>query len=128
VPEQEAVMVCHPTEPKPDTEVFEFDELARQFTQWFYSTLNQHGAYHLGTQQGVEHFWHDSAMRLVVCNEMGFYKADAVFNVANIEQLLGTVKTLCNIHFNPNLLPGGVKVKTGSGFSHGCGNWHIPHW
>jgi hypothetical protein len=112
VPEQETVMVCHPTEPKPHTEVCEFDELVRQFTQWFYSTLNQHDAYHLGTQLGVEHFWHDSAMQLVVYNEMDFYKADAVCKVANIVQLLGTVKTLYNIHFNPNLLPEGVKVKT----------------
>jgi hypothetical protein len=120
MPGQEAVMVCHPTEPRPDAEVCEFDELAHQFTQQFYSTLNQHHADRLAT-----HFWHNSTMQFVLTNKLSLYTADMACDVDNVVKLLGNVKALYNIDFKPNLLPGGVTVKTqDQGFSHGCGNWH----
>ncbi|PNF15905.1 hypothetical protein B7P43_G07985 [Cryptotermes secundus] len=105
VPEQES-------EPKSDMKVCEVDELARQFTHWFYSMLNQHDVYHQDTQLGVEHFWKDCNMQLVLNSEMGCSKTEVQRSAADVVQLICATRTQHNLYFNPNLSHEGVQGKT----------------
>jgi hypothetical protein len=43
---------------------------------------------------------------------MSLYTADMACDVDNVVKLFGNVKAVYNIDFHPNLLPGGVTVKT----------------
>jgi hypothetical protein len=99
-------MVCHTTEAKRDTEACYIDELAHQFTQWFYAMLN-----HQGTQLGVGHFWQDCNMQLVLNSEMGCYQTEVKSSAANVVQVICNTKTQHNLYFSPNLSHGGVKGK-----------------
>jgi hypothetical protein len=87
-------MFCHTTEPKPDIKWCEADKPARQFTQWFYSTLNQHDVYHQGTQLGVENFWQDCNMQLVLNSEMGCSKTQVKNSAAIFVQLISFFQVL----------------------------------
>jgi hypothetical protein len=105
-------MVCHLPPSKPDIKDCEVDEMAHQFTHWFYSMLNQHDVNHQGTQLGVEHFWHDCNMQLVLSSEMGCSKCEVKNSAANVVQLICDTKTQHNLYFNPNLSCEGVQGKT----------------
>jgi hypothetical protein len=112
VPHQEPLTVCLIPPTQPDIKEREVDEMARQFTHWFYSMLNQHDEHHEGSRLGVEHFWQDCNMKLVLNSEMGGSKCEVKNSAANVVQLICSTKTQHNLYFNPNFSCEGVQGKT----------------
>ncbi|PNF41673.1 hypothetical protein B7P43_G06327 [Cryptotermes secundus] len=90
-----------------DIKVCEADELTCQFTNWFYSVLNQHDMYHQGTQLGVQHFWQNCKMQFVLNYEMG-PKTEEKNRAADVVQLICNNKIQHNLFFNPNLENKGI--------------------
>ncbi|PNF41672.1 hypothetical protein B7P43_G06326 [Cryptotermes secundus] len=90
-----------------DIKVCEANELACQFTNYFYSVLNQHDMYHQGTQLGVQHFWQNCKMQFVLNYEMG-PKTEEKNRAADVVQLICNNKIQHNLFFNPNLENKGV--------------------
>lgn len=91
--------------PKPGVEACEIDEMARQFTNWFYSMLNQ-------CQLGIEHFWQDCSMCLVINSENDCSKFEVKNSATDVVQLIWDTKTRNNLCFNPNLSHEGVQGRT----------------
>ncbi|XP_069693108.1 uncharacterized protein C3orf38 homolog isoform X2 [Periplaneta americana] len=120
-----AVVGMKPANTTPD--VGEIDEMARQFTNWFYSMLNQHEVTSQETRLGIEHFWQDCNMCLVIQSEIESIKHEVQNNASDVVQLLCSTKIEHNLHFNPNMSSEGVKGKTDA---HGlvmiivCGTLH----
>jgi len=110
-----------PKTPQLGIEAYEIDEMAHQFTNWFYSLLNQ-------CQLGMEHFWQDCSMCLVLSSETDCSKLDIKNSAADVVQLIWDTKTRNNLHFNPNLSSEGVQGRTDV---HGlvmvlvCGTLHL---
>jgi hypothetical protein len=98
--------------PKSDIQVCEIRELAHQFTHWFYSMLNQAEVQCQGTQLGVEHFWADCNMCLVLNSEKCSLKLEVKSNASEVVQLLSDTKTQNKLYFNPNLSHEGVQGRT----------------
>jgi len=99
-----------PKTPQLGLEAYEIDEMARQFTNWFYSLLNQ-------CQLGMEHFWPDCSMCLVSssesdCSESDCSKLEIKNSAADVVQLIWDTKARNNLHFNPNVSHEGVQGRT----------------
>jgi hypothetical protein len=127
-PDRQCNITSHETTiPKPDIQVCEIHEMARQFTHWFYSMLNQDEVKCQGTQLGIEHFWQDCNMCLVLNSEKCCSKLEVKSNASKVVQLISDTKTQNRLYFNPNLSDEGVKGKTNA---HGlvivvaCGTLH----
>jgi hypothetical protein len=94
-----------PKTPQPSIEAHEIDEMAHQFTNWFYSMLNQ-------CQLGMEHFWQDCSMCLVLSSEKDCSKLEIKNSAADVVQLIWDTKASNNLYFNPNLSHEGVQGRT----------------
>ena len=94
-----------PKTPQPSIEAHEIDEMAHQFTNWFYSMLNQ-------CQLGIEHFWQDCSMCLVLSSEKDCSKLEIKNSAADVVQLIWDTKASNNLYFNPNLSHEGVQGRT----------------
>jgi len=86
-------------------EAHEIDEMAHQFTNWFYSLLNQ-------CQLGMEHFWQDCNMCLVLSSERDCSTLEVKNSAADVAQLIWDTKARNNLYFNPNLSHEGVRGRT----------------
>ena len=89
-----------------NTQPGDVNELARAFTNWFYSMLNQQG-----TVLGPEHFWQDCSMCMVVSSELSEDKFEAHNNAEEVIMLLYDTKLKHNLFFNPIIANEGVKGK-----------------
>lgn len=94
-----------PKTPQLGLEAHEIDEMAQQFTVWFYSLLNQ-------CQLGMEHFWPDCSMCLVSSSEKYCSKLEITNSAADVVQLIWDTKAHNNLHFNPNVSHEGVQGRT----------------
>jgi len=104
VPHEESASVI-PKTPQLGLEAHEIDEMAQQFTVWFYSLLNQ-------CQLGMEHFWPDCSMCLVSSSEKYCSKLEITNSAADVVQLIWDTKAHNNLHFNPNVSHEGVQGRT----------------
>ncbi|XP_021933156.1 uncharacterized protein C3orf38 homolog isoform X2 [Zootermopsis nevadensis] len=112
-PDQECNMTSHETTiPKPDIDVREIHEMARHFTHWFYSMLNQVEVQCQKKELGIEHFWQDCNMCLVLNSEKCCSKLEVKGNASQVAQLISYTKTHNKLYFNPNLSNEGVQGKT----------------
>ena len=94
-----------PKTPQLGLEAHEIDEMAHQFTNWFYSLLNQ-------CQLGMEHFWQDCNMCLVLSSERDCSTLEVKNSAADVAQLIWDTKARNNLYFNPNLSHEGVQGRT----------------
>ena len=91
-----------PKTPQHGIEAHEINEMAHQFTNWFYSLLNQ-------CQLGMENFWQDCSMYLVLSSERDCSELEIKNSAAEVVQLIWDTKARNNLYFNPNLSCEGVQ-------------------
>lgn len=91
-----------PKTPQHGIEAQEIDEMAHKFTNWFYSLLNQ-------CQLGMENFWQDCSMCLVLSSERDCSELEIKNSAADVVQLIWNTKAHNNLYFNPNLSSEGVQ-------------------
>ncbi|KAK5642783.1 hypothetical protein RI129_008950 [Pyrocoelia pectoralis] len=77
--------------------------LALQFSEWFYSMIN------LNVPIALEHFWHDSKLKLILLSQNQHKTEELVYGPSAISRALFKIKIEYNLYFNPNCLKDGVK-------------------
>jgi hypothetical protein len=98
------------------------DEMARQFTNWFYTVLNHF-------KLGIEKFWQDCSMCLDISSGSDCFRHEIQNSAVDVVKWICDTKTHDNLYFKPNLSHEGVK---GRRDVHGrvmflvCGTLHQP--
>lgn len=92
--------------PNHETSQEYYFQLARQFSDWYYSLINEEDLSNLGP----EHFFADSRMKLAL-QDKNCTDITEAHNSTDIVEVLRDIKMKYNFKFLPNLTPDAIRYK-----------------